>query len=103
MKSIFNFIFKRFTKVQIAFIIALIVFAFFISDSNLYSRFAYDAEIRDLNEQIDYYNTLNEENERKLNELKSSKENVEKFARENYYMKKANEDVFIIEDNNAKK
>lgn len=98
MKKLFDYIFNRFSKLQIAFIIGLIVFAFFISDSNLFARFGYDAEIRDLNKQIEYYKNLKEESSSKLNELKSNKENIEKFARENYKMKKANEDIYIIED-----
>lgn len=98
MKSIFKYITKSFSKVQIAFILILIVFAFFISDSNLFARFGYDSEIRDLNKQIEFYKKQKEDDTRKLNELKSNKENVEKFARENYLMKKPGEEVFIIED-----
>lgn len=98
MKSIFKYITKSFSKVQIAFILILIVFAFFISDSNLFARFGYDSEIRDLNKQIEFYKKQKEDDTRKLNELKSNKENVEKFARENYLMKKPDEEVFIIED-----
>ncbi|MEP7171776.1 MAG: septum formation initiator family protein, partial [Bacteroidota bacterium] len=36
------------------------------------------------------------DNKEKLNELMSSPANLEKFAREKYYMKKDNEDVFVI-------
>jgi len=32
----------------------------------------------------------------KLYELKSSDENLEKFAREHYYFKKDNEDIFVL-------
>jgi cell division protein FtsB len=31
-----------------------------------------------------------------LNELRTNRENLEKFAREQYFMKKDNEDIFII-------
>ena len=37
------------------------------------------------------------ENDRnRLNELRTNNENLEKFAREQYLMKKPNEDIFII-------
>ncbi|MDH6353836.1 cell division protein DivIC [Dysgonomonas sp. PH5-45] len=98
MKKIINYITKRFSKVQIAFVVALIIFAFFIGDSNIISRLQYDSEIRDLNKQIEYYRGKKDDDSRKLNELKSNKDNVEKFARENYLMKKPNEDIFVIED-----
>jgi len=37
-------------------------------------------------------------NKQKKNELQSSNENLEKFAREHYYMKRENEDIFIIKE-----
>ena len=37
-----------------------------------------------------------EEDKRKLNELKTSNRNLEKFAREEYRMKKPDEDLYII-------
>ncbi|MFV0468522.1 MAG: FtsB family cell division protein [Dysgonomonas sp.] len=102
MKSFFSYIKKHFSKVQLVIVLVLIVFAFFVSDSNLFARFSYDSEIRDLNKQIDYYKKQKEDDARKLKELKSNSENVEKFARENYLMKKQNEDLFIIEENKSK-
>ena len=49
-----------------------------------------------MKKQIDFYRKKTEENKVKLYELRSNKENLEKFARENYFMKKENEEVFII-------
>lgn len=54
-------------------------------------------EIHDLKSQIKYYREKTEEDKKKLEELNSDKDNIEKFARENYMMKKENEEVFIIE------
>jgi hypothetical protein len=42
-------------------------------------------------EKIDRYSIM-------LNELKTSDENLVKFAREQYYMKAEDEDVFVIEE-----
>jgi cell division protein FtsB len=86
----------KFSKIQWVIIIIILISGFIISDSNVFSRFKYDAEIGSLKKQIEYYKVKTEEDKRKLDELHSSKENVEKFARENYLMKKADEDVFII-------
>lgn len=96
-KSIINFLFSKFTKIQLVIIAVLLVCAFIISDSNVFARIGYDAEIRSLKGQIKYYEKKKEEDKRKLEELHSDKEGIEKFARENYYMKKDNEDVFVIE------
>ena len=78
-------------------IIVIIVFGFFISESNVFARISYDNTINELNEQIEYYHKKTEEDKKKLEELESDKEQIEKFARENYLMKKPNEDIFIVE------
>lgn len=43
-----------------------------------------------------WYNKEIKESERKLNELTSDLTALEKFAREAYYMKRSNEDVFVF-------
>lgn len=97
LKSILNYLLSKFSKIQLGIILVLIVFAFIISDSNIFARIGYDSDIRDLKSQINYYKAKTEEDKRKLNELQSNKGNIEKFARENYLMRKENEEIFIIE------
>ena len=46
---------------------------------------------------IEHYQHVIDESNRRLNELRSNSENLEKFAREQYLMKKPNEDIYIIE------
>ncbi|MDO5666070.1 MAG: septum formation initiator family protein [Bacteroidia bacterium] len=82
---------------QIAILVALIAMLFFFSDSSLLKRIKYENEIRDLKAQIEYYRNQIEVDKVKLNELQSNLENLEKYARENYLMKKENEEVFVIE------
>jgi cell division protein DivIC len=97
LKKIARYLLSKFSKIQLLIIIALIICCFIISDSNVFARLGYDSEIRDLNNQIEYYRNKTVEDKRKLNELRSDKDNIEKFARENYLMKKENEEIFIIE------
>ena len=82
---------------QIAILIALISMLFVFSDSSLLKRMKYEREIRDLKTQIEFYRHQTEVDKAKLNELQSSLENLEKYARENYFMKRENEEVFVIE------
>lgn len=89
LKSVLNYLFSKFTKIQLGFIVVLLVCAFIISDSNIFARIGYDRDIHNLKSQIKYYKEKSEDDNRKLNELRSDKENIEKFARENYHMKKA--------------
>lgn len=96
-KSILNYLITRYTKVQLLIILVIIFFAFFISDSNIFARFGYDAKIMELNSQIDYYREKTEQDKEKLKLLESDKDQIEKFARENYLLKKDDEDVFVVE------
>lgn len=78
-------------------IFVIIVFAFFISESNIFARIGYDAQIMELDDQIEYYRNKTTEDKQKLEQLQLDKDQIEKFVRENYLMKKDNEDVYIIE------
>jgi cell division protein DivIC len=84
-------------RYQLFVVVALIAMLFFFSDSSLLKRVKYEKQIKDLKKQIEFYRAQIDTNKTKLNELQSSKEDLEKFARENYLMKKENEEVFIIE------
>ncbi|MFV0536978.1 MAG: FtsB family cell division protein [Dysgonomonas sp.] len=97
LKSIFNYLITRYTKVQLLIIFVIIVFAFLISESNIFARIGYDAQIMELNDQIEYYRNKTTEDKQKLEQLQLDKDQIEKFVRENYLMKKDNEDVYIIE------
>lgn len=97
LKKIGLYLLNKFSKVQLVIIIVLIVCSFVISDSNIFTRFGYDLQIRDLKNQVEYYHEKTIDDTRKLEELRSNSANIEKFARENYKMKKENEEIFIIE------
>lgn len=97
LKSIFRYLTTRYTKIQLLVMLVIIVFAFFISESNIFARLGYDAKIMELNGQIEYYREQTVKDKQKLEELQSDKDRIEKFARENYLMKKEDEDVFIVE------
>lgn len=83
-------------SLQIGVLLFVVVMLFLFSDSNIKKRIDSDREIRSLKKQIEFYRNKTEEDKTKLHELRSSKENLEKFARENYFMKKDNEEIFII-------
>ncbi len=85
------------TAYQIVILAVIVAMLFFFSDSSLLKRRKYEKEIKDLKVQIEYYKNQMEQDRAKLEELQSSRDNLEKFARENYLMKRKNEEVFIIE------
>ncbi len=84
-------------SIQIGVLLFIIVMLFLFLDTNIMKRIESDREIRSLKKQVEFYRKKTEEDKTKLHELQSDKDNLEKFARENYLMKKDNEEVFVIE------
>jgi len=88
------------------YLIALSVFVVWIllfDNNNLIKRFHDLKTLKQLEQDRDYYARRIEEDRRKLNELRTDNDNLEKFAREQYYMKKDDEDLYIIVDEDEEK
>ena len=78
-------------------IAVFVVWIGFFDQNNLWDRAKLSSRIRQLEKQKHHYEVEIEQNERKLKEIKESPESLEKFAREEYLMKKKNEDIFVVE------
>lgn len=77
-------------------LIAFFILTFTAGDSSLYKRYQYDEKIRSLEKEIKMYQNEIDANRQKLDALHTDKEGLERFAREEYHMKKPNEDIFLI-------
>ncbi|MFO7851835.1 MAG: FtsB family cell division protein [Bacteroidota bacterium] len=84
-------------------LVVFLVWIMLFDNNNLIDRYHYLKNLRQLEKDKKYYQERIEEDRRKLNELKTSDENLEKFAREQYFMKKENEDIYIIVDEEGNK
>ena len=79
-------------------IAAFLVIIVFLDENSLIQRQKHQQEISTLKSEIERYRQQFEEDTRKLKELTSNPEAMEKIAREKYLMKRPNEDVFIFEE-----
>jgi cell division protein FtsB len=79
-------------------ILLFVAFTFFIGDSTLLRHHRLDDRIRALENEINRYEKQIERDRQKIRELHTDKEGLEQFAREEYLMKKENEDLFIVEE-----
>ncbi|HIT40014.1 MAG TPA: septum formation initiator family protein [Candidatus Caccoplasma intestinavium] len=70
----------------------------FIDENSFIQSYRYDRQISQLRKSVNHYQQIVDESKARLEELRSNDENLEKFARETYQMKRDNEDVFIIID-----
>lgn len=86
-----------FSYLQVLALLGLLAILFVFGENSIIKRVQYERQIRGVKKQIEFYETQADSNKVKFNELHSNKENLEKFARENYLMKKNNEDVFVVE------
>lgn len=77
-------------------IIIFFVWLLLLDSNNLISRYKEMKNLRKLKSEKEYYVQRIEEDKRKLHELKTDNQNLEKFAREQYRMKKPDEDLYII-------
>lgn len=82
----------------VAFFIWLLIF----DQNNLIDRANNIHKLHQLEKEKKYYLQKIKQDNKRMNELKTDKKNLEKFAREQYLMKKDNEDVFVIVDEKKK-
>ena len=100
MSRIKDFYNKHLSGINAYWLVTIVFFAltFVMGDSSLYKRYTYDEKIRSLEKEIKHYQKEIEINSKKLNDLHTDKEGLERFAREEYFMKNPNEDVYIIKN-----
>lgn len=100
MSRIKDFYNKYLSRINAYWLVTIVFFAltFIMGDSSLYKRYTYDEKIRNQEKEIKHYQKEIEINSKKLNDLHTDKEGLERFAREEYFMKKPNEDVYIIKN-----
>lgn len=74
------------------------VFVGFFDQNSLLRRAGYMREESRLRDEIERYRTEYEENTARLNELKADSGAIERIAREKYFMKRPDEDIYVFEE-----
>ena len=70
----------------------------FLDENSFLKRVQLEWQISDLKAEIEKYRTQNEISTQKLRELKRNPNAIKKIARENYFMKADDEDIFVLSD-----
>ncbi len=94
-----EFFLKIWPVLKNKYVITISVFAIwmlFFDQNNLVDRMRMSSEIRQLEDDREYYIDQIEKDSTRFHELTTDKENLEKYAREQFLMKKKNEDVFVV-------
>ena len=87
---------KIFSNKYLGTFIALLIWTVFIDQYNLVDRCSNVNKLGDLRKEKEYHLEEIEMNTYKMNELQTNSKKLEKFAREEYLMKKNNEEIFVI-------
>ena len=77
-------------------ILIFLTWLLFLDPNNLIARYKEMRELHKIKTDREYYIKRIEVDRQKLHELKTDNQNLEKFAREQYRMKKPDEDLYII-------
>jgi cell division protein DivIC len=93
-KRILPWVRNKYILTLFVFLLWLIIF----DRSNWFDMIGELRNIHNLENEKEYYQKKIDSDAQKLNELKTNDENLEKFAREQYLMKKPNEEIFVIEE-----
>lgn len=79
-------------------LLVLFVWLLIFDRNNLIDRVKYLRAVNEMEDQKQYYIEKIKADSARLYQLKTDNDNLEKFAREQYLMKKDDEEVFVIVD-----
>ncbi|HPT32311.1 MAG TPA: septum formation initiator family protein [Prolixibacteraceae bacterium] len=77
-------------------ILVFLAWILFFDENNLMAHHRNKQRLKMLKEQKIFYREKIEADKRKLEELRSGNRNLEKYAREQFYMTKPDEDLFLV-------
>ena len=77
-------------------IAGFIIWLTFFSQYNLMERARLAGNLKDLQREKEYYIEQIKRDSARLHQLSTGTEELEKYAREQFYMKKPNEDIFVV-------
>lgn len=70
----------------------------FVGSNSILGHFQNKARISELKEEIDYYEGEYRRDQNQIHQLQSNSKAMEKVARERFFMKTADEDIFVLSD-----
>jgi cell division protein DivIC len=71
-------------------------FLLFFDDRDLLTNYQHRTQLKELEKSAEYYRQEIEKTRTELTQLKTDAATLEKYAREKYFMKRDNEDLFIV-------
>lgn len=103
LKQLKNKPFVKFiTNIYVIILSVFLVWMVFFDENSFINHREFDKEIDKLNREKEYYQSEIQQDKELIKKLENE-EDLEKFAREEYKMKKENEEIYLIEYDTLKK
>ncbi|NNC83118.1 MAG: septum formation initiator family protein [Flavobacteriales bacterium] len=96
-----EFMLKYLKNRYVLVILGLFVYLLFLEETDLFTLAKYKSKVNDLEQQKEYLEQEIIETQQAITELTTDEAALEKFAREQHYMKRDNEDVFVFLEEEA--
>ncbi len=93
MRRIPNFLRSKYVLAGLLFAVWML----FLDSNNLFIQWELSQEVRALEDGVEYYRKELTQTQRRLNELEPDPKQLEKFARETYWMHRPGEEVMLVE------
>ena len=94
IRSIYNIVKNKYLIATVLFAVIIL----FTDHNNIFEQLKRNGELSELQAKKAYYLQEIEQTKKALSDLRNNPAAIEKFARENYMMKRDNEDIFITGD-----
>ncbi len=70
----------------------------FLDEDSVLSHINNKRHISELKEEIEHYEKINQDNKERIRQLEKDPKAIEKIARERYFMKTDDEEIFVLSD-----
>lgn len=97
--GIINFFRNKYILATTVFVVLML----FIDHNDIFNQIERRKQLNDLLASKKFYEQQIENTKKSLNDLQNNSAALEKFARENYLLKRDNEDVFVVDNNYPEK
>ena len=101
MKKVKSFLLRIYHIPALKYIVVAliaVVLIGFVDENSVWNHMRNKQRISDLEDEIEQYNERFREDQEKIRTLDSNPKAIEKIARERYFMKADDEDVFVLSD-----
>ncbi len=86
-----------YTKYVLVCVVGVLVVGF-LDENSIWNHVKNMHRISELQEEIEDYNEQNQKNKKRIRELEGNPKAIEKIARERYFMKADDEDIFVLSE-----